>query len=348
MFLLIAALLLLSCTRPPESEKTIALPDDDPAALEAVGQLQLTRARAIALSGRRGFVARNFDGLSEIDLSTPCAPRLIRTIAPTVMQPLDVVESRDGRYLFLADRFRGFVTVRSDTLTTCGALALDGIATKISLFARNQKHFAAVACGGGGLQIVDVSDPLSPKVASSFVLGTDYATDAAVAGSLVFLANNDEGGLEMFSLPEPPVPKPLVRISLPGYCVAVDVAAPLFSAALRNGGFAILRTTAFRAAPSETIVTTPSIELLSLVSKFPDYVQDVCFLPNDHIAVANNENGVQVYDISDPTLPRLKDSQRVDGEAVALRWQEPYLYVCAWDGGLVIMRLVRRQTPQED
>ncbi|MGC8740172.1 MAG: LVIVD repeat-containing protein [Candidatus Sumerlaeaceae bacterium] len=340
--LLVAELLVTSCAETRHPQRLSRLQRKELWKLEKIGQLPLKRARAVALVGNRAFVAQNFQGLSEVDISSPAAPRLLRHVPPASLQPLHIVESSDGRYLFVADRFRGFLTLRADNLSTYAALPLEGIATKIHLFYHADKAYAAVACGGGGLRILDVTNPLAPNVVSSFTLGTDYATDVCLAGHLALLANNDEGGLEMFRVADPALLQPLQRISLPGYCVAVQAAPPLFAAALRNGGFAILRTDAISMPRTEIAETSPPVELLSLVNKFPDYAQDICFLPHDLFAVANNENGIQLYNLADPAIPQLEDSMLVGGEVVALRWRDPYLHACAWDAGFVIMRLVKQ------
>jgi hypothetical protein len=346
--LIATGVLLIGC-RERTSSPLNALPNEPSQprlGLELVTQVPLTRTRSVAISNGYAFVARNFDGMSVLDFSNPASPRLLSHVPPTVVQPLDLAAGSRPNLLFAADRFRGLVSLdisRPSSPTTCSQLQLPGIATGLRVFTHASREYVAVACGVAGLQIVDVTDPSQPSRVSSFTLGTDYATDVVVANGYAMLANNDEGGLELFSLCESLEIKPLCRVHVPGYCVGLDVKPPLVAAALRNGGVALLRIDALLQPARDCAASTPPIELIARVSRYPDYVHKAVFLDSNKLAVANNDNGVQLYDVSDAHMPVLEDTLDVPGDVVSLVPYKNYLVACAWNGGLIVLRFAERR-----
>jgi len=297
--------------------------------------IPLKGARSITFDGTKAFVCQNFSGLSVLDISSPETPKLVRHYPPEILQPLHA-EIMPEHVLVAADRFRGlalFDVSQPDNPTTLSVLATPGIATRVHLFRSQEKPYVGVACGGAGFIVADMSDVTSPTIVGQFSLGTDYVSDMYVTKSLAFIANNNDGGLELFDLSSPRIPRPLMRVSLRGYCVSLDVQYPLLAVAYRTGGAALLKIE--RDARS----STPSLTLLSRVSTFPDYVHHVRFIPPRWLAAANNARGVQFYDISDPRTPVFVNSWEGEGEAVFVGIHEGYLYVCAWDGGVSIIKL---------
>lgn len=341
--------LLLGCEGGRPRQLTVEHPATT-TKLKLVAQIPLSRARSALRVGRLIFVARNFDGMSLIDITQAESPQLVATIKPMDLQPLDLAASSDSKHVFVADRFRGLVTLdisRPAMLTTCSVLKLAGIPTELYPFSTKGRHFLAVAAGEGGIQIVDVSNPTHPNIVTSFTLGTDYATGIRVYENSLVLANNDDGGMELFALSEEARLQPLYRVNTVGYCVAVDVQPPLIAAALRTGGVALYSTSAFTQGPSLRADPVPTVQFLSRISKFPDYVQKAVITKSFKLVVANNESGIQLYDVSDPRRPWLEDSLDLVGEVVNVLVDDDWIYACAWDGGLALVRMVEEPAKDE-
>ncbi|MCX7624735.1 MAG: hypothetical protein N2Z21_00755 [Candidatus Sumerlaeaceae bacterium] len=281
--------------------------------------------------------------MSVVDITRPISPQIIANISPQEVQPLDLVLCSNPQYVFIADRFRGLLTAdisRPDKFTTCAALKLPGIPTQIHPFSYHGQQLLAIAAGEGGLQMVNVSDPRRPHLVSSFTLGTDYATGVRLSENIAVLANNDDGGMELFAICGGLELKPLWRIATVGYCVSVDVQPPLIAAALRTGGITLLSTDAFARSVSLCRQPNPTVQLLARISRFPDYVQKVALAQPGKLVVANNEHGIQLYDISDPCRPWLEDSLELQGEIVDIRLDGDWIYACAWDGGVAVVRML--------
>jgi len=80
-------------------------------------------------------------------------------------------------------------------------LTLPGIITDIKLLG----SYAYVADGEGGLQIVDVSIPATPKIAGFYSPTNTWMTGLLINGGTVYVADADNG-LEIFSLANPTMP----------------------------------------------------------------------------------------------------------------------------------------------
>ena len=97
----------------------------------------------------------------------------------------------------------------------------------------------SLGTGGGGLFIIDVSDPQAPSLLSQTPLGltpdTDIATDVAIAGNLAFLTVSDGetlmDGLAIFDVSEPINPNFLSNVAFDTSVIsdiAVDEASSRF------------------------------------------------------------------------------------------------------------------------
>jgi len=347
--LFVFALLLAGCHAPEGHVPAPATaagttPPDARVRLEHVARVPMTRARGVVLHNRCAYVARGLDGATVVDVADPRHPRTLFDWPTSLTQPLHFALYPHSDLLFVADRFRGLLAFdlrTGDLPTTVAEFPLPGIATHLNFFERGSQCCAAVACGGGGFAIVDVTDPRRPALRSTFTTGTDYVTDVRVHRAAAFVANNDDGGFELFDVTDLSRPRPVYRASLPGYSVAVDFSPPIAAVALRSSGFAIMRTDAhekFGAGPLPPDAL-PVFDLLARVSRLPQYDQGVTFVGPALLAVANSNAAVELYDVSQPETPVLEDAVFVEGEPVSITCQGEYLYVAAWDGGLTILRM---------
>ncbi|MCK4304036.1 MAG: T9SS type A sorting domain-containing protein [Candidatus Eisenbacteria sp.] len=82
--------------------------------------------------------------------------------------------------------------------------------------------YAYVAGGGGGLQIVDVSDPVMPSLCGNYD-PTNGINDVVVAGDYAF-ASNSSDGLRILDVSDPMNPCLEVTVDTPGYAKGLYMA----------------------------------------------------------------------------------------------------------------------------
>lgn len=135
--------------------------------------------------------------------------------------------------IYLCCEQRGlFVYNRSDR-QYLGEIALPGEAQKVYVAGNN----AYVACRQGGLQVVDVSNPAQPVLASSFDT-SGYATTIDVSGALAAVSSGS-GGVYLFDISSPQVPALKQRLSDIGYTNNAKFALGKLYVAARDRGILI-------------------------------------------------------------------------------------------------------------
>ncbi|AXA36456.1 MAG: hypothetical protein N2644_00160 [Candidatus Sumerlaea chitinivorans] len=338
-----AMVLLVACRNSPESLSGNGAKVVSPrkAHLIQVAHVPLPTARAVALQGRFVWVAQNFAGATLLDLSDPTSPTIVRRFAPTDLQPLHFQVVDKPPTLVVADRFRGLViwdVASPDQPTSLSELRLPGIATHVDVFTFNGRRLAAVACGGEGLTVCDITDPRAPRIVAHANRGTDYSRRVKTVGRLILLADNFDGGLKVFGLRDSLELVPYYQVRIPGFCEAVAVKEDLVFCAYRTYGTAIFR---LKNVPTNesALDTPPTLELLCQLYRTKDYVRDVVPLENDFLAVLNSEGGVDLYDVRDPQAPLLVSDFLTPDVAMSAAVLHNWVCVAAWDAGLLVTRL---------
>ena len=82
---------------------------------------------------------------------------------------------------------------------------------------------AYIANGGGGLQVVDLTDPAQPQVLRAWD-SPGYAEDVAVAGAFAFLADGPYG-LQIVDISDPADPRPVASAYDMNNALGVTVSA---------------------------------------------------------------------------------------------------------------------------
>lgn len=313
-------------------------------AVEEVARVPMTRARSVAVAGDHAFVCRILDGMTAVDLRDPAAPRVARVFSPDEIQPLDI--AADGTRLFIADRFRGLVVwdaARPDAPTSLSAVALPGVATGVRLARSGDRRLALVACGGAGLSVVDVSHPEAPRVIGGWNTDTDYARSVDSHGRLAFLADNADGGLRVIDLADPARPVLLGSHMMRGFAESARVADGLLVTAWRTGGAGI-----FRLGDAESDAPAPP-EPVCTVYRSRNRCHDALVLGTAPggaspagrrlMAVADDVNGIDVYDIARLETPLLVGGLDTDAAASGLAEFRGHLLAACWDAGLVVARI---------
>jgi hypothetical protein len=328
----VSALLMAGCSHPPQS------PADAPTPLiREIAAVPAKTARAVSFLGNTAYIAQNLEGMTAVDVSRPHKPRIVRRFEPSEIQPL-YIRAVEPDTLLIADRFRGLVAWRGrspDHLTSVGAVALPGMLCHLDLFSTGGRTYAAVASGGEGMSIADITDLSAPALVANFLHNADFTRQVAVRGRHAFLADNTDGGLKIVDVAEPAAPVLLFKVSMPGFCDALALHGDLLFVAYRNYGTRLFRITE-PPEPPHAPLTSASLELLCQVARSTDRVRSLLPLGSGLI-VANDSAGVEWYDCTDPRLPVLTAEWRTPSEVMSVIERHGLLYVSAWDAGLRII-----------
>jgi len=146
----------------------------------------------------------------------------------------------DGDYFYVADRNIGLViwdisdpTVSGSTPT--GEVATPGNATKVDV----AWPYAYVADDSGDLQIIDVSNPASPFIASS-VATPGNVMDVLVSGDYAYLADY-YGGLRVVDISDPLLAVEVYDAPTAGPAIGVELLGDLAYVAAGPAGVEIIR-----------------------------------------------------------------------------------------------------------
>lgn len=177
------------------------------------------------------------------------------------------------------------VTVTSFQPTPLSRLDIPGHANGIALAG----HYALIASGSAGLLVVDIEDPVAPRLVTEEPTSGN-ANDVAVVGDLLALADGP-AGLALYDISDAENPGLLGVLALPGD--ATDVAVEGSTAYVVDElGLRIVD------------VSTPSSPQLLGSLETPGRARGVD-ASGPFVAIADSAEGVHVVDASDPASPEL-------------------------------------------
>ena len=177
------------------------------------------------------------------------------------------------------------VTVTSFQPTPLSRLDLPGHANGIALTGR----YAMIASGSAGLLVVDIEDPVAPRLITAEPSGGN-ANDLAVAGDHLALADGS-AGLALYDLSDPENPGLLGVLALPGDATDVVLEGDL-AYVVDELGLRIVD------------VSMPSSPQMLGSLETPGRARGVDVEP-PYVVIADSAEGVHVVDASDPTSPQL-------------------------------------------
>lgn len=175
-----------------------------------------------------------------------------------------------------------------------------------------------------GLTILDVHDPATPQVTGSVSLANEVR-DMAVAGNLVYVANGNTG-LVIIDITDPAKPQIIGKHQTPGGTVGYPeeddgaaLSVSLFGqyavVGLTNNGLEVID------------VSSPAHPLpAGRYSSYED-VYKIRVFGNLAFAASNKEPGLKVFDLSDPSRPRLVSETNVEFGVVSICRATDRLYV---------------------
>ncbi|MCJ7549487.1 MAG: hypothetical protein MUQ30_07380, partial [Anaerolineae bacterium] len=190
---------------------------------------------------------------------------------------------------------------------------------------------AHVAAGSDGFRLIDVSEPATPTLVSTF--DTPYsALASAISGTMAFVADGATG-LMFIDITEPMTPTEIGRHDTPGVAQDVALSGPYAFVADSNRGVRILDI-GNATAPSEiSAYDLPSASRSVAVSGTRAFVGEYYYSSG-----ASESLGVlRSIDLSSPTTLTQTDIYTLPDRGIDIAVQGPYAYVAANGSGLQII-----------
>lgn len=190
---------------------------------------------------------------------------------------------------------------------------------------------AYVASSPGGLKIVDVSNPLEPRIISDAI--GDGIHDLRVAGTMVFAAGMDQG-LKIYNVTNPQHVTEVANLVTGGLVTGVEKAGNLVYLSDTQVGLRVID------------VTNPQwpVEIGSLNLKCEASGLSVA---GSVAYLADGNAGIRVIDIADPTKPALLSTLDTPGFAAGVSVIGTTAYVADHKGGLRILDVAVGTHPVE-
>ncbi len=329
-----------------------------PAAPTVVARIEIPgHARDLRIEGGLLYVGGN--GVQVVQLQNSLNPA---TIGSLDMPGTAVNVTVQGDYAYVALGAAGVRVVDiSDPSAPVGVAFLpvsrDGRAVAVS------GTHAYVADGDWGLRVYDVSNPASPAGLTR-VLSWDYSWDVAASGNYVYLADGS-GGLRVFNVSNPASPVQVGWLSGSAFALVLrgdyvyaalgnftivdvsDPTSPTIAGFLPGGGprVALLGSHAYVASTVVVLgiraidVSTPSLP--AFVGGGTSTGQSPAGMATlgGFVYLADDESGLQVFDVTDPTSPRLVGTLPTPDCAQAVAIGDGFACIAADSAGLVIAPL---------
>ena len=193
-------------------------------------------------------------------------------------------------------------------------------------------HHAYLAGGEEGLQVIDITDPTSPRfVGSANTPG--IALGVAVSGHHAFIADY-YSGLRVFDVSNPQNPEFAGNVDTPGTAHAVAISGVYAYIADGGAGLQVVDISNPRSPKRVGGLTMTRASAVDVV------------VVGDHAFVANGITGILVVDITNPSLPRLVASLDTPGEARDLFVSGSYAFVAAGNSGLQVIEIANPTHPR--
>jgi hypothetical protein len=250
----------------------------NPAQPKAVGILSNAWAECISVRGTYAYLVSGA-GLRVVDIANPAQPRLVGTYAPAGFAAKVAV---DGNFAYLAEQPRW----------------------------ENQdgNHIRY----GGGLVVVDVTDPANPRLAGNLVTGDEtYPRDVFVSNNRAYCANGS-AGLQIVDVSNPTAPKVIGGCSSNFYAQAVTVSGR--HAYLSAGDFGV----------KVVDISNPASPMLAGFVETAGSAQDVV-VSGSNAYLADGTRGLHILDIRNPRLPTALGNYRGTAQSAVVAGSNVFL-----------------------
>lgn len=314
--------------------------------LDLVTSVPVIQARQIEFQGDYAWVAQNLEGATLLDVSAADRPRIVRRFPPEAMQPLYFRIFHEDNRLISADRFRGLIIYdvsQPDNPTTVSALPVPRMTTGLDVAQTTSgRRIAVLARAGDGLASIDITDEKSPRLVDEYTTGVEFTRSVVVRDGLVYAADSEEGGLKVLRLMEDGSFQPLYQVNYPGKCLAVAVTGDYLVAGYGQFGVRFFQL------PDDVDSTTPTLRFVSMTLRNRSRSRAFASAENRWVFSANEQNGIDMLDLNNPSFPVLSGDFVPEGIATEIHSvsiRDEYLYAAGWDAGVLVFKWSRGGVP---
>jgi len=276
-------------------------------------------ASRVAVSGGYAYVADGANGLVVINVSNPQRPVLSGWVDTTDARAVAL----SGIYAYIADGANGLVVINVSNPASpvkVGGRDTSGIATGIAL----RNNYAYVADGIHELIVFDVSNPSSPQKAGQNVALQQQMRDVFIWGDSAYvaaMANVYRMGLDN---PVSPVWNAAVPGGFTGWLMTgVHGNSSVIAAVAGQNGVELMDTNLNKLGSFNTAGTASGV-----------------FVSGNYVYVADGDNGLVVFDISNPSAPFEAEQVSTVGAATGVYVDGDTVYVATGTAGLEIFSIL--------
>ena len=192
-------------------------------------------------------------------------------------------------------------------------------------------NHAYVADQRSGLQVIDISNPASPRLVGTYDT-SGVATDVAVSGNHAYVADSAIG-LQVIDISNPASPRLVSTYDTSDRALGVAISG---NHAYVADGFSGLQV---------IDISNPAIPRLVGTYETSGAARDVAISGN-HAYVADEINGLEVIDISNPAIPRLVGTYDTSGTAIDVAISGNHAYVADHASGLQVIDISNPASPR--
>jgi hypothetical protein len=290
----------------------------------------------VYVDGGYAFVADASSGLQIVDVSNPLTPQLLGSL-DVPHEALDVVAN--DQFCFVLDDYYGLQVVN--------------VANPAAPFLEtsfNETPFAYVSCSiefwgnhvlvgdaeGGGLEIIDLTFPVTPVLAGYFD-DPGGIHSVAIQGTRLYATDGLDGGLRILDISDPHQSNELGMVETPDFASDVATCGDYAYIADRYSGLSIVNI-----SDSTQPVIVSSIPMIGYQAWAFGVV-----VSGNYAYVGANMGGLQIVDITDPAQPAIVGIVSTPGLAGRLAVAGNIAFVTYWGAqkGLSIIDVTNPAAP---
>jgi hypothetical protein len=312
-------------TSSPDSRLSVAggnithTPAGNPTLASNVSEVAGKHAYGTFVSGHYAYVADYEGGLRVLDVANPKSPTVVGSNSTYTVSPSARAVTVSGNYAYVADENTGLVIFdvsNASAPSVVGTYALSGGINSVAL---SGKYIYVNDFNNHAVRVIDVSNPRSPSLASSFTTGAgDFPLSVAVQGKYLYIGD----GAPAVRVVD--VSNPLAPVLVSSFTTASAVGAPR---ALYVSGKYLYVADGDKGLFSLNISNPAS---MSLVGKYPSNQSGNYFgvqIAGNYAYVADNSGSTKVIDVSSPASLTLVGSLASAGTPNHIFVSGKYAYV---------------------
>jgi len=276
----------------------------------------------VAILNNKAFLSKQDCGVCVVDISKPAEPVVIGKIeTPIYTNGITI----DGTNAYVAcEAGLQIVDIDSDSPKIISSIYRPSFSFCVQV--KDNIAYAA----GNGLQIIDISDPITPKIIGIIGLKS-VAQDIEVSGNNVFIAGNSK--MEIIDISD---------ISNPQRSGVLDISS-YDSKIFVNENHVYLKT--YDDVKLIDASNPNSPDLLGPVD-IPRYAPGLA-VSNNIAYIANGDSGLQIYDISNQDSPTHIGYLNTSGYASHIIIENGYVYIAGNDFGVEIIDVKHPTNPKK-